>query len=411
MRLLVLLLLGLMCVPANAQLTQSQINGIIATDLPSCGDSCVNANDLRQVLGLMNQATFQFTQFPNSYSASQTFQGILIAPTVSTTNQAIGITQVAPNGSGFLGNTNYNTINITTAANYGNGNVAAGIKITGAVGGINAQGSWWTSWSEAVVTGGQSNGDVIGGVSRCVYSGGTNSTVGGCYGSNPQGILTATSSLNSTNGEVAGSECDARIDTGSSAAWRFGCGAVSTGPVKGTLLDSAYEIGSASTPWGAALLLNDGHGGAPIDTSAALIAESSATAYTIHDLIALPTYTVSGGNILKLSNVTWTGAGVLTTATLVANGGAAPASGTSVVMFESGSVGYIDAAVWGSGAIPLYLQHNTAGPVFMGGVLGLTPATWTDTQTCTAGQVSVDASFVYVCTATNTVKRAALSSF
>ncbi len=38
-------------------------------------------------------------------------------------------------------------------------------------------------------------------------------------------------------------------------------------------------------------------------------------------------------------------------------------------------------------------------------------ATWTDTQTCTPGQISVDASYIYVCTATNTVKRASLSTF
>lgn len=51
------------------------------------------------------------------------------------------------------------------------------------------------------------------------------------------------------------------------------------------------------------------------------------------------------------------------------------------------------------------------GLVNIGATFGLTPATWTDTQTCTAGQISVDASYVYVCTASNTVKRAALSTF
>lgn len=44
-------------------------------------------------------------------------------------------------------------------------------------------------------------------------------------------------------------------------------------------------------------------------------------------------------------------------------------------------------------------------------VLGLPLATWTDTQTCTTGQISIDASFIYVCTATNTVKRATLATF
>lgn len=47
----------------------------------------------------------------------------------------------------------------------------------------------------------------------------------------------------------------------------------------------------------------------------------------------------------------------------------------------------------------------------VGGVLGLTPATWVDNQTTAAGQISVDANYIYVATATNTVKRVALTSF
>lgn len=43
--------------------------------------------------------------------------------------------------------------------------------------------------------------------------------------------------------------------------------------------------------------------------------------------------------------------------------------------------------------------------------VGLTPATWTDTHTCVAGQIAVDSTYIYVCTATNTVKRATLSTF
>lgn len=43
--------------------------------------------------------------------------------------------------------------------------------------------------------------------------------------------------------------------------------------------------------------------------------------------------------------------------------------------------------------------------------LQIPTATWADNQTCTAGQISVDANFFYVCTASNTVKRAALSAF
>ena len=39
------------------------------------------------------------------------------------------------------------------------------------------------------------------------------------------------------------------------------------------------------------------------------------------------------------------------------------------------------------------------------------PGTWADNHTCTTGQAVWDANYIYVCTATNTVKRAALSTF
>src|SRR6202034_1074991 len=57
---------------ARAQLTQGVVNNLITSNLPSCGDMCINAAALRQTLDVMNQATFQFTQFPNTFTAAQT---------------------------------------------------------------------------------------------------------------------------------------------------------------------------------------------------------------------------------------------------------------------------------------------------------------------------------------------------
>jgi hypothetical protein len=87
------------------------------------------------------------------------------------------------------------------------------------------------------------------------------------------------------------------------------------------LLDSAFEAGSSSVGWNALLLLNDGHGAAPLATTAAVITNNASTARTIHDLINLPGYTISGGNILNVANVTWTAANVITanTALTIAN--------------------------------------------------------------------------------------------
>lgn len=63
-----------------------------------------------------------------------------------------------------------------------------------------------------------------------------------------------------------------------------------------------------------------------------------------------------------------------------------------------------------SGTIVTDLTLSGASATF-GVTLGIPQATWADNQTCTAGQISVDASYVYACTASNTVKRAALSTF
>ena len=63
------------------------------------------------------------------------------------------------------------------------------------------------------------------------------------------------------------------------------------------------------------------------------------------------------------------------------------------------------------GALNVGGAANVTGNVNVSGVLKLTPATWANNQTCTAGQVSVDTGFIYVCTASNTVKRVAISTF
>lgn len=84
----------------------------------------------------------------------------------------------------------------------------------------------------------------------------------------------------------------------------------------------------------------------------------------------------------------------------------AAAGGSFVQPAGSGCTnGNLSLAASGSGAV--FVQS----PLALTAVLGLAPATWADNHTCTFGQISVDTGFIYVCTATNTVERAALSSF
>jgi hypothetical protein len=71
--------------------------------------------------------------------------------------------------------------------------------------------------------------------------------------------------------------------------------------------------------------------------------------------------------------------------------------------------------LWLGGTSPII--RTTGGAVaatsvtMFNGKVALTPASPADNATCTAGQIAVDAAFVYVCTATNTWMRAALSSY
>jgi hypothetical protein len=67
----------------------------------------------------------------------------------------------------------------------------------------------------------------------------------------------------------------------------------------------------------------------------------------------------------------------------------------------------------GGAASPLSLYFSINGVVtsMTGSAISVLPTTWGHTQACTPGQITVDASYIYVCTSLNVVKRAALSSF
>lgn len=56
-------------------------------------------------------------------------------------------------------------------------------------------------------------------------------------------------------------------------------------------------------------------------------------------------------------------------------------------------------------------QTFTALQTFSAGDIAQPLTTWADNQTCSAGQITWDANFIYVCTTTNTVKRASLATF
>jgi hypothetical protein len=102
------------------------------------------------------------------------------------------------------------------------------------------------------------------------------------------------------------------------------------------------------------------------------------------------------------------------TVTAVANSlavGTPLTGGTSghILYDNAGAVGELNKT--GAGAVVLANGPTLGGLVTLTGNLTGPLTTWTDTQTCSAGEITWDASYLYVCTATNTVKRAALSTF
>lgn len=128
----------------------------------------------------------------------------------------------------------------------------------------------------------------------------------------------------------------------------------------------------------------------------------------------IPTNTVPQG--LKMDGAVFTSAAL----TLPNGGFGSQGAGAGIKGANAAGSNLLSMLYMSSGnLVEVGADPNTSGvmvgwpglPVSMAGVFGVTPASWVDTQTCTAGQITADASYIYVCTATNTVKRVALSSF
>lgn len=141
-------------------------------------------------------------------------------------------------------------------------------------------------------------------------------------------------------------------------------------------------------------------GGTQIFTGAVTITGSfTATGLVTNADLTNPSTSVNGQMCTLGSTCT-----ITAVASVVAIGTTTTTGGTNgrILYDNSGVVGEL--AKTGSGSVVLTTSPTLTTPL-------ITPGTWTDTQTCSPGQISVDASFIYVCTATNTVERAALSAF
>jgi hypothetical protein len=129
-----------------------------------------------------------------------------------------------------------------------------------------------------------------------------------------------------------------------------------------------------------------------------------AEAINLYQNYELDWYANSGGGIGRLTsdgaNLFWNGSVSLSSGQVISWNG-----DTGLSRDAAGNV-YVGNGTQGSLTGSLTATILYAESSFQTGL-----TTWIDTQTCTAGQHTWDANYLYVCTATNTVKRAALSTF
>jgi hypothetical protein len=282
-------------------------------------------------------------------------------------NKGLDVIQVG--GSGTLSaDQNYNKIAVTGDATNGvplSGNQTHALDVQLVTGGTGATGVKIATRGMVVLFGSTANntGDdligVMGGAITNQPNGGTNTGAGAAgtlYGGDFYGQAFS-GAINYL--VVAGFEANAIISTGGSARHRWAASFVGNGDLRGAATDAAIEIGAtssaASHTFG--IFFDNLHGGAPIPTFGTVMGTDGNSA-TVANCLDFHSYTFTG-DILYFNTFRVTGAGDVSGNTFKA---------------------------------PLTTPASSAAA----GV---------------AGTIKWDANFVYVCTATNTWKRSALSTF
>ena len=333
----------------------------------------------------------------NVQAVLQTYTGTLTAGSLSTTGNITG-SYLFGNGSQLTG--------INVATTYGNSNVAAflptytgnmvamtgNVTTTANVQGdyIKGNGTALTGLVTSIVAG---SGLTISGATGAVTITNTNPT--------PYGNANVANYLPTFSGALTASSISA---SGNITGTHLGNGAGLSNIVTSIAAGSGISI-NAST--GAVTITATGGGGSgnsisngtsnvniPSANSNIVFSANNTTAMTI--LTNTPTT-----NVIKTSINGAVNAAGLYIYSDIAN----PFSTTVARIY--GDTGFISTSYDVSAT-----GNVTAGNrLIAGGTLQLTQATKTGTSTGTAGQISVDANYIYVCTATNVWKRVALSSF
>jgi hypothetical protein len=262
-----------------------------------------------------------------------------------------------------------------------------------------------------------------------------------------QGLITQTTASSGATDllEVAATEFDILVASGATTRIKLGTSVVqnATDAVQGAVYDAAYMASSnaGAVGWKAIFQASDSNGQSPLASTGTLMNLQFANSTTIGNGIDLtnggsnititnyafksPNFSVAGnGNTIIDGSLVVNYTSVISSAPVTLHA----TTNQDVVLFASVNSGPALTSVNDAGnayepftinGSTTYIQNAGVNAITISGsqaatfsgTVGLTPATWTDTQTCTAGQISVDASYIYACTATNTVKRAALSTF
>lgn len=326
-------------------------------------------------LGAFQVGTGSGSQCSTTVGSTAVLNGgpFTINPTSGTTNQGLALTQTGPNTGSTVGNLPYNIINVSDGANvtgdptswalFVNYNILA--NATG-----NKFGVGVTINRSATTT---QNGDLIGMFSNTVSSAPNNGN-GGVFGGNFQAVKL--SGANDQN-EIAGSENSVRIDSGAAANWRFGTASVSTGAVRGTVLDAGYEVRNAVAggEFLVGMLLHSQSSSVhPIATTGSVIGDDGVAA-TIANIISLPDYSCTGNILAVSTNVSIACGGNFTTngsyTSLAANMGFITTDGTANAVFSVGSGFISHAAQFGtiSNSPVVFITNNlNRGSISGGGV-------------------------------------------
>jgi len=296
---------------------------------------------------------------------------LTISPAPLTANQGLLINQSGPisgsqgSGCATAGNCfNYNFINISSdQINAGPaGNYTAGLGIQLKTGGPNSTGSKDAIYALVERTApdniGVTNGDDIGGVFSCVAAsanGGTDTGAGArgtCFGLAPGAVL--------TNGAlnyflVSGGEVDVGIQTGGSAANRFGWSIIALGQVGAANLDVALDIGGVFGDPGfkIGIAFTQIHSAAGLTTTGTAIG-TDGTAATVANFADFHTWTFSN-KIFDFGKFVVNGAG--TVLSLNGNQIISGAGTTTPYNVFSDTAGNNAFAAGGGGSIPDHTNY------------------------------------------------------